>query len=330
MKHFKQMIVAVTLLASILVSGFTQFNVKAHAEDSLDIAIVQFVSHPSLDQIVQGIKDELAANDYVEGENLTIEFHNAEADINLLGTIAEQVVSQEPDLIFAVTTPVSQAFQNQTSDIPIIMAGVTDPVSAGLVENVEKPGGNITGTSDAFPLEKHFDLMLQIDPDIKKIGMIYTSSEDNAQAEIESAKEVAEGMGLEVVIEGIATTLDMQMVAENLSSQVDAIYVGSDNTIASAFETLLDATDRMDIAVYPSVDNMVEQGGLAAVAINQADLGIEAARIAIQVLNGTSIGDIPIHFVENLRLVYNSDTAERLNVEISVDLVSTLEDLGGE
>lgn len=330
MKHFKQMIVAVTLLASILVSGFTQFNVKAHAEDSLDIAIVQFVSHPSLDQIVQGIKDELAANDYVEGENLTIEFHNAEADINLLGTIAEQVVSQEPDLIFAVTTPVSQAFQNQTSDIPIIMAGVTDPVSAGLVENVEKPGENITGTSDAFPLEKHFDLMLQIDPDIKKIGMIYTSSEDNAQAEIESAKEVAEGMGLEVVIEGIATTLDMQMVAENLSSQVDAIYVGSDNTIASAFETLLDATDRMDIAVYPSVDNMVEQGGLAAVAINQADLGIEAARIAIQVLNGTSIGDIPIHFVENLRLVYNSDTAERLNVEISVDLVSTLEDLGGE
>lgn len=330
MKHFKQMIVAVTLLASILVSGFTQFNVKAHAEDSLDIAIVQFVSHPSLDQIVQGIKDELAANDYVEGENLTIEFHNAEADINLLGTIAEQVVSQEPDLIFAVTTPVSQAFQNQTSDIPIIMAGVTDPVSAGLVENVEKPGENITGTSDAFPLEKHFDLMLQIDPDIKKIGMIYTSSEDNAQAEIESAKEVAEGMGLEVVIEGIATTLDMQMVAENLSSQVDAIYVGSDNTIASAFETLLDATDRMDIAVYPSVDNMVEQGGLAAVAINQADLGIEAARIAIQVLNGTSIGDIPIHFVENLRLVYNSDTAERLNVEISVDLVSALEDLGGE
>lgn len=330
MKNLKQIVVAVTILASIFVSTFTQVSTKAHAEDTLDIAIVQFVSHPSLDQIVQGIKDELAANDYVEGENLTIDFHNAEADINLLGTIAEQVVSQEPDLIFAVTTPVSQAFQNQTSDIPIIMAGVTDPVSAGLVENVEKPGENITGTSDAFPLEKHFNLMLEIDPEIKKIGMIYTSSEDNAQAEIESAKEVAESMGLEVVVEGIATTLDMQMVAENLSSQVDAIYVGSDNTIASAFETLLDATDRMDIAVYPSVDNMVEQGGLAAVAINQADLGIEAARIAVEVLNGTAIGDIPIHFVENLRLVYNSDTAERLNVEISAELAETLEDLSGE
>lgn len=330
MKQLKQIMVVITLLASILVASFSQLNPKAYAEEAINIAIVQFVSHPSLDQIVQGIKDELAANNYVEGENLTIDFHNAEADINLLGTIAEQVVSQEPDLIFAVTTPVSQAFQNQTSDIPIIMAGVTDPVAAGLVENVDKPGENITGTSDAFPLEKHFSLMLQIDPEIKKIGMIYTSSEDNAQAEIESAKEVAEDMGLEVVIEGIATTLDMQMVAENLSSQVDAIYVGSDNTIASAFETLLDATDRMDIAIYPSVDNMVEQGGLAAVAITQADLGIEAARIAVEVLNGTAIGDIPIHFVENLRLVYNSDTADRLNIEIADELIETLEDLSGE
>lgn len=330
MKQLKQIMVVITLLASVLVASFSQLNTKAYAEEAINIAIVQFVSHPSLDQIVQGIKDELAANNYVEGENLTIDFHNAEADINLLGTIAEQVVSQEPDLIFAVTTPVSQAFQNQTSDIPIIMAGVTDPVAAGLVENVDKPGENITGTSDAFPLEKHFSLMLQIDPEIKKIGMIYTSSEDNAQAEIESAKEVAEDMGLEVVIEGIATTLDMQMVAENLSSQVDAIYVGSDNTIASAFETLLDATDRMDIAIYPSVDNMVEQGGLAAVAITQADLGIEAARIAVEVLNGTAIGDIPIHFVENLRLVYNSDTADRLNIEIADELIETLEDLSGE
>lgn len=330
MKQLKQIMVVITLLASVLVASFSQLNTKAYAEEAINIAIVQFVSHPSLDQIVQGIKDELAANNYVEGENLTIDFHNAEADINLLGTIAEQVVSQEPDLIFAVTTPVSQAFQNQTSDIPIIMAGVTDPVAAGLVENVDKPGENITGTSDAFPLEKHFSLMLQIDPEIKKIGMIYTSSEDNAQAEIESAKEVAEDMGLEVVIEGIATTLDMQMVAENLSSQVDAIYVGSDNTIASAFETLLDATDRMDIAIYPSVDNMVEQGGLAAVAITQADLGIEAARIAVEVLNGTAIGDIPIHFVENLRLVYNSDTAGRLNIEIADELIETLEDLSGE
>lgn len=106
--------------------------------------------------------------------------------------------------------------------------------------------------------------------------MIYTSSEDNAQVEAENVKEIADGLKVELTI--IASTLDMQMAAENLSSKVDAIYEGSDNAIASAFESLLDATDRMNIAVYPSVDIMVQQGGLAAIAINQADLGTEAAR----------------------------------------------------
>ena len=116
MKQFKKTVLAIVTLVTVLFSSFGLTPLQVNAQEAIDIAIVQFVSHPSLDQIVQGIKDELAVNGYVEGENLTIEFHNAEADINLLSTIAEQVVSEEPDLIFAVTTPVSQAFQNQTSE----------------------------------------------------------------------------------------------------------------------------------------------------------------------------------------------------------------------
>lgn len=330
MKKIKQ-IMKFIVLAAVLLVNFRPFAIaSAQDAEALDIAIVQIVSHDSLDQIVQGIKDGLAEGGYVEGENLNIEFHNAEGDINLLSTIAEQVVSNEPDLIFAVTTPVAQAFQNQTDDIPIVMAGVTDPVSAGVVETLEAPGANITGTSDAINLEEHFELMLEIDPSIEKVGMIYTTSEDNAQAEIETAKEAAEALGLEVIIEGIATTLDMQMVAELLSAEVDAIYVGSDNTIASAFETLLDATDRMKIAVFPSVDIMVAQGGLAALAINQADLGLQAAKMGIAVLDGEAISEMPVQFVEKLRLVYNSDAAERLGIEIPAELKDQLEDLSGE
>ncbi|MRJ47880.1 ABC transporter substrate-binding protein [Fundicoccus ignavus] len=213
----------------------------------------------------------------MEGKNLTIDFHNAEADINLLSTIAEHVISQNPDLIFAVTTPVPQTFQNQTDEIPIVMTGINDPIAAGLVDSLEKPGGNISGSSDQYLLDEHLKLMLAIDPNIETLGMIYTSSEDNAQVEAENVKEIAESLGLKVEMTIIASTLDMQMAAENLSSKVDAIYVGSDN----AFESLLDATDRMNIAVYPSVDIMVQQGGLAAIAINQADLGTEAARVGI-------------------------------------------------
>lgn len=330
MKKIKQLMKIIVLVAVVLVNFHPFALVSAQDAEPLEIAIVQIVSHDSLDQIVQGIKDGLAEGGYVEGENLTIEFHNAEGDINLLSTIAEQVVSNEPDLIFAVTTPVAQAFQNQTDDIPIVMAGVTDPVSAGVVETLEAPGGNITGTSDAIDLEEHFELMLEIDPSIETVGMIYTTSEDNAQAEIETAKEAAEALGLEVKVEGIATTLDMQMVAEMLSAEVDAIYVGSDNTIASAFETLLDATDRMNIAVFPSVDIMVAQGGLAALAINQADLGLQAAKMGLAVLDGEAISEMPVQFVEKLRLVYNSDSAERLGIEIPAELKDQLEDLSGE
>lgn len=161
------------------------------------------------------------------------------------------------------------------------MTGINDPIAAGLVDSLEKPGGNISGSSDQYPLDEHLKLMLAIDPNIETLGMIYTSSEDNAQVEAENVKEIAESLGLKVEMTSIASTLDMQMAAENLSSKVDAIYVGSDNAIASAFESLLDATDRMNIAVYPSVDIMVQQGGLAAIAINQADLGTEAARVGI-------------------------------------------------
>lgn len=325
----KQLFKVIKVLATIFVC-VTTMVVPVKAEETIDIAIVQYVSHPSLDQIVQGVKDELAANGYIEGKNLTIDFHNAEADINLLSTIAEQVISQNPDLIFAVTTPVSQTFQNQTDEIPIVMTGINDPIAAGLVDSLEKPGGNISGSSDQYPLDEHLKLMLAIDPNIETLGMIYTSSEDNAQVEAENVKEIAESLGLKVEMTSIASTLDMQMAAENLSSKVDAIYVGSDNAIASAFESLLDATDRMNIAVYPSVDIMVQQGGLAAIAINQADLGTEAARVGIEVLNGTPIGDIPVHFAKKLRSVYNSDTANRLNIEIPTDLLTELEDLNAE
>lgn len=162
----KQLFKVIKALSTIFVC-VTTMVVPVKAEETIDIAIVQYVSHPSLDQIVQGVKDELAANGYIEGKNLTIDFHNAEADINLLSTIAEHVISQNPDLIFAVTTPVSQTFQNQTDEIPIVMTGINDPIAAGLVDSLEKPGGNISGSSDQYPLDEHLKLMLAIDPNIE-------------------------------------------------------------------------------------------------------------------------------------------------------------------
>lgn len=295
-----------------------------NAQENLKVAIVQIVSHPSLDEIVQGVKDGLAQAGYVEGENLEIDFQNAEGDMNILSSITETVIANNPDLIFAVTTPVSQAFAQATTDIPIILTGVTDPVGAGLAESLDQPGGNITGVSDAVTFEEQFELIKSLTPEVKTIGMLYTTSEDSALAELEAAAQVAKELGYETIIQGIDSTLDMQLVAEDLSSKVDAIFVGSDNTIASAFETLVDATDAVGVPVYTTIDTFVKQGALAAVAIKQGDIGLQAAAIGIKVLEGTDPGTNPIEFVKNKQSVYNQETADHLGIEIPADLANTL------
>lgn len=325
MKKIHKIILTMVAFTLITVSYATK-EVKGQ-DDNLDVAVVQLVTHSSLDDIRQGVYDGLAEHGYTEGENMTINYQNAEGDLNILSTIAQSVVAEEPDVIFAITTPVAQAFQNVTSDIPIIMTGVTDPVSAGIVDNLDNPGENITGASDAVPYEDQFELLLQLQPDVKKVGMIYTTSEDNSLAETEQAAAVAEEMGLEVQIEGIASTMDMQLVAQSLANEVDAIYVGSDNTIASAFETLLDATDAAGIPVFTTVDVMVGQGALSAVAINQKDIGLLAADVAKEVIDGANPGETPVRFLEELQPVINFETAERLGIEIPEEVASKVMDI---
>lgn len=310
MKKFMQLILLVVL------SLFT-VPLSAIAQEPLHVAIVNFVSHPSLDEIEAGIYEELEKQDYIEGDNLTIDYFNAEGDMNLLTSIADQVVHNQPDLIFAITTPVAQVFQHATSEIPIIFAGVTDPIDAGILIDNDKPGANITGTRNVVDLKAHFDFVFEIQPDIEVIGMIYSTNEDSALVEIEEAKALVEDQyGVEVIVEGIASTMDMQLVADKLAGEVDAIYVPTDNLIASSFPTLLDATDAKQIAVYPPVDLMIEQGGLAGAAIDQGDLGREAVRMGLEVIAGKSIAEIPAIVPEDIRLMYNPFAAERVGIEI--------------
>lgn len=323
MKKMLKLLCAILVVVSLL--PIRSMAVRA---ESIKVAIVQLVSHPSLDDITSGIKEGLEQGGYKEGENLTINFQNAEGDMSLLANIAELVVAEQPDLIFAITTPVAQSLQQATSEIPIILAGITDPVSAKLVDSFEKPGHNLTGVSDAAPLEQQFELIGKLTPDIKKIGMLYTSSEDNSKAEVEKAAEIAKKLGLEVGIDTIASTSDMALVAENLVGKVDALFIPTDNTVASSVDTLLDVADKAKIPVYPTFDAMVQQGGLASVAINQAGIGRQSATMALEVLKGKKASELPIQYATETVKVYNSKAAEKLNIEISEELVKELEDLG--
>ncbi|MDO4432892.1 MAG: ABC transporter substrate-binding protein [Aerococcaceae bacterium] len=306
-------------------------TLSATAEQKpLKIAIFQLVSHPSLDEITKGIKEGFAQNGYEEGKNLTIDFQNAQGDMTLLNTIAEQMIAKQPDVIFAITTPVAQTLQQKTTEIPIILAGITDPVGAKLVDSLEKPNANITGVSDAAPLEAQFELMLQLTPNVKTIGMLYSSSEDNSKSEIEKAQKIAESKGLTVVVETVASSSELPLIAENLASKVDAIFVPTDNLIASNFDILLNATDKVRIPVYPTVDAMVKQGGLASVGINQASIGSQSTEMALAVLNGTDIQTMPVQFAEKTVKVINSDTVKALNLQVDAKLLETLTDVKGE
>lgn len=310
----KKVIKLLAIIALALISVLPA-SVSAQTEP-LKVAIIQLVSHPSLDEIHEGIIEGLEEIGYVEGDNLTVDFQNPEADMNLLNTIANQVVSDKPDIIFAITTPVAQAFQNVTTEIPIMMAGITDPVGAKLVDSIEKPGANITGVSDAMSLDVQFELLKEILPEAKKVGFMYATNEDNSQLEVESAAKAAESLGFETQIEGLSSALDMQMVGQNLAGQVDAIFIGSDNTIASSFETLLDATDAANIPVITTVELMVQQGALGGVAIDQKQIGYQAGVLAQEIIDGKAPAEIPVQFVENPETIINPKTVEQLAIKL--------------
>lgn len=304
------------LTVSLLTISFT--NVQA--QETYSVALVQLVSHPSLDDIAEGIYEGLAEAGYVEGDNLEVDFYNIEGDLNLLSTVAQQAVSKNPDLIITIATQTTQAFQNVTSDIPIIMSGITDPLAAKLVADLEEPGANITGVSNKVSFEEQLDLLLELKPEVEKIGMIYTTSEDNTTSEIQQAAEIAEAAGFEVQVEGISSTIDLSLVAENLAADVDAIYIGSDNTIASAFENLVTITDQFSIPVFSTVDTFVQQGALSAVAINQKDIGLETATIAAEVLEGADPATYPVFYFTELDAVINYETAAKLGISVPEEL----------
>lgn len=285
------------------------------------IGVLQLVSHPSLDQITEGIMDTLNQAGYIDGETADIDLQNAQGDQNNLATMSSRFINQDSDILIGVATPAVQALANATSDLPIIMGAVTDPTNAGLVENLDQPGGNITGVRDVTPYEDQIDLMMALLPELESIGIIYSTGEINAALQSEEARGYAESLGLGVVEATISSTNDLQQVASNLVNQVDAIWVGTDNNVASAFPTLIEVANQAQVPVFPAVAEMVEEGGLATVGLDQYELGVLTADLAIEVLEGADPGNLPVQDPSETELIINQDQADRLNISIDNQLM---------
>ncbi|OJF91198.1 tryptophan ABC transporter substrate-binding protein [Alkalibacterium sp. 20] len=286
-------------------------------QESFVVGILQTASHPALDAITEGAIEGLAENGYVDGENTEIVFQNGQGDQNLMNTMAQSLVEDGADLLIGIGTPASQAFANATADIPIIMGAVSDPVGAGLVASEEAPGKNITGVKDQAPVEAQLAMMLEMLPEAMEIGVLYSSGEDNSRAEGERAEKAIEELGLNPVIYTVSSTNEIQQTVATMSQEVDVIYLPTDNTIASAFDTVVSEANRYDIPLIPTVDSMIAQGGLATVGINQTDTGFETGRMAAEVLQGKNPSEFNVFVLSEGDKLVNQQQADLLGIEIS-------------
>ncbi|MER2064177.1 MAG: tryptophan ABC transporter substrate-binding protein [Alkalibacterium sp.] len=285
-------------------------------EETFVVGILQTTSHPALDAITEGAIDGLAENGYVDGENTEVVFQNGQGDQNLMNTMAQSLVEDGADILIGIGTPASQAFANATDEIPIIMGAVSDPVGAGLVDSEEAPGKNITGVKDEAPVQAQLDMMLELLPEATDIGVLYSSGEDNARAEAERAVTAIEDMGLTPVEYTVSSTNEIQQTVATMAQEVDAIYLPTDNTIASAFDTVVSEANRYDVPLVPTVDSMIAQGGLATVGINQTATGFESGRMAAEVLDGTDPSDFPVYVLREGDKLVNLEQAELLGIDI--------------
>lgn len=285
------------------------------------IGIIQLVEHPALDASYKGFVDGLKEAGYVDGQNIDIDYENAQGDQSNCVTIADKLVSSKCDLIFAIATPAAQAVANRTDSIPILVTAVTDPKTAGLVESNEKPGTNVTGTSDLTPCAAQIQLLKRLVPNAKKVAMLYCSSEENSRFQINLAKAECDKQGLAYVDATVSNTNEVQQVVQSLVGKVDAIYSPTDNMIASTMATVALVTTPAKLPVIVGEDGMCQGGGLATFGINYYELGKQTAKMAVEVINGKKPKNMPIQYLDKCDFSYNKETAEALGITIPADLL---------
>ena len=281
------------------------------------IGAVQPIEHPALDTIYQGFVDALADAGYVDGENIELDFQNAQGDANTLATIADRFVSQDKDLILAIATNPAQAMAAKTDTIPILGAGITSFTVAGLVESNEHPGGNVTGTSDMAPVKEQVDLLIALVPDAKTVGFIYSASEANAVEQVGLIRDELENRGLDTTEVTVVNTGDVQQAMKSLVKKCDAIYTPTDNTIAASMAVVSEVSHTAKVPVFPGATSMVEEGGLATAGVDYYELGRESGLMAIELLKGADPATTPVRMMtKNNTIEINGAVAEKLGIQI--------------
>lgn len=307
---------AAAMLAAAGCNGTTSSEGETNDNgEKLQIGIIQLMAHDALDQSYEGFIQALKDGGYDESK-AEITYQNGQGETTNLSTIADQYIGKNVDLIFAIATPAAQAAAGKTTDIPIIGTAITDFAEAGLVESNENPGTNVSGTTDMNPIEGQLDLLFELAPETKTVGFIYNSSEDNSQLQVKIAKEYLDAKGIAYTEKTVSTTNDVQQAVTSLVNDCDAIYVPTDNVLASAMSIVSEVTASSKIPVICGESGMVKSGGLATLGINYYNLGYQAGEMAIRVLEGADISTMAIEASTNYDFCINGDVADAIGVTI--------------
>ncbi|MDR0432443.1 MAG: ABC transporter substrate-binding protein [Bifidobacteriaceae bacterium] len=291
----------------------------AGATKTFNIGITQIVDHPSLNLIKDGFKDALAQ----AGIDAVYDEQNAQGDQSNAATIAGSFAGDSSiDMILAIATPTAQAVVQQITDRPILYAGVTDPVDAGLVPSLDASGTNVSGTSDLNPNARPVELVKSVIPDVKTIGVLYSSAEANSEVQVDSYIAEAEPLGIEIKQQSITNSSEVVTGAQALEG-VDAILIPTDNTVVSALDAVIQFAEQAKIPLFSADAESVERGTIATRGISYYDLGLRTGEMAVQILrDGVSAGSIPSLVVQDTEMKVNPAAAERMGVTVPEDVLA--------
>ncbi|MDR2611614.1 MAG: ABC transporter substrate-binding protein [Deltaproteobacteria bacterium] len=283
------------------------------------VSINQFVEHPSLNEAVLGFKEQLAEL----GVEVTYNEHNAQADMPTVTQIVSQIIGEKPDLILAVATPSAQITAQRIKDTPILFTAVTDPLDARLVASLAEPGGNVSGTTDINPVAAQVDLIREIQPAAKRIGIIYNSGESNSLVQVELARNAAAASGLELIEAVTSDTAGVMAAAQSLVGNVDAIYLPTDNSVIASIEAVIKVGLDHKIPIYPADDSSVRKGGVAVLSISYYQLGRQTGAMAARILrDGVRPASIPVEEQTSFTLIVNPGAAESMGITIPESVLS--------
>lgn len=289
--------------------------------DQLKVGITQIVEHPALDACRKGVMDKLKEYGYEDGKNIFYDIQIAQGNSATANQIAKKFVGDKKDIIVAIATPSALAVANATKKIPVVISAITDPVGAKLVKSLEKPGTNVTGTTDMSPVKEQLALFKTLGANVKNIGIIYNAGEANSRTLVNLAKDASKKLGLNIMEATVTNSSGVLLAAKSLVGKVEGIYIPTDNTVISALESVLQVTYENKIPLITGDTDSVVRGSLASLGMDYYKLGLQTGEIVYKIIKGAKPADTPVETLKDLELFVNLKTAEKIDFKIPDEVI---------